>query len=70
MKNAIVIILLVAGIFLAYQGITTIQSSTADVEILGIDINASDEGGQTAGVLYLVLGVAAMAGSYFAWKKS
>lgn len=70
MKNAIVIILLVAGIFLAYQGIQTIQSSTADVEILGIDINASDEGGQTAGVLYLVLGVAAMAGSYFAWKKS
>lgn len=70
MKNAIVIILLVAGIFLAYQGINTIQSSTADVEVLGIDINASDESGQTAGVLYLLLGVAALVGSYFAWRKS
>ncbi len=70
MKNAIVIILLVAGLLLAYQGINTIQSSTADVEILGIDINASDEGGQTAGVLYLLLGIAALIGSYFAWKRS
>ncbi|PHN05059.1 DUF3185 family protein [Flavilitoribacter nigricans] len=70
MKNAIVIILLLAGIFLAYQGIQTIQSSTADVEILGIDINASDEGGQAAGIMYLVLGVAALIGSYFAWKKA
>lgn len=70
MKNAVVIILLVAGLLLAYQGINTIQSSTADVEILGIDINASDEGGQTAGVLYLLLGIAALTGSYFAWKRS
>ena len=69
MKNAIVVILLIAGIFLAYKGISTFQSSTADVEILGLEINASDEGGQTAGIMYLVLGVAALFGSYFAWKR-
>jgi hypothetical protein len=70
MKNAIVIILLIAGIFLAVKGIGTIQSSTADVDILGIEINANDESGQTAGLLYLGLGIAAMAGSFFVWKKS
>lgn len=69
MKNAIVIILLIAGIFLAFHGIQTIQSSSADVEILGLEIGASDKSGQTAGILYLVLGVAAMFGSYFAWKR-
>lgn len=70
MKNAIVIILLIAGIFLAVKGIETVQSSTADIEILGLEINANDESGQTAGVLYLGLGIAAMAGSFFVWKKS
>lgn len=69
MKNVIVVILLIAGIFLAVKGISTIQSSTADAEILGIEINASDESGQTAGILYLVLGIAAVAGSFLAWKK-
>ncbi|MCB0628506.1 MAG: hypothetical protein R2824_07420 [Saprospiraceae bacterium] len=70
MKNAIVIILVVAGLFLAVKGIQTIQSSTADVSILGIEINANDESGQTAGIMYLGLGIAALAGSFFVWKKS
>ena len=70
MKNVIVIILLIAGIFLAVKGINTLQSSTADVEILGLEINANDESGQTAGILYLVLGAAAFFGSYLTWKRS
>ena len=69
MKNVIVILLVIAGLFLAVKGINTIQSSTADVEILGLEINANDESGQTAGILYLILGAAALAGSYFAWKR-
>lgn len=70
MKNAIVIVLLIAGIFLAVKGINTIQSSTADINFLGIEINANDESGQTAGIMYLVLATAAFFGSYFTWKKS
>lgn len=69
MKKIIPAILLVAGILLAVKGIQTIQSATAGVEFLGLEINASDESGQTAGIMYLVLGAAALFGSYVSWKK-
>lgn len=69
MKMIIVVVLLIAGLFLAVKGIQIIQSSSADVEILGLEINANDEGGQATGIIYLLLGAAALAGSYFAWKR-
>lgn len=69
MNNLLVIILLVAGIVLAVMGINTLQASSADVEVLGLEINANDESGQMAGVVYLVLAAAALFGSYFMWKR-
>ncbi len=69
MKKIIPAILLIAGILLAVKGIQTIQSATAGVEFFGLEINASDESGQTAGIMYLVLGAAALFGSYVSWKK-
>ncbi len=69
MKNIIAIVLLAVGILLAIQGIQTFQESTASLKILGLKLNASDEGGQTAGIMYLVLGVLALLGSFFVWKK-
>ena len=50
-------ILLLVAAFLAYQGITTFQNSTASAEILGLEINASDQGGQMTGFIYLGLAV-------------
>ncbi|GJM31935.1 MAG: hypothetical protein DHS20C18_09360 [Saprospiraceae bacterium] len=69
MKNVIVIILLAVGVFLAIKGIETFQNSSADVEFLGIEISADDKSGQNAGIMYIVLGVIALVGSYFFWKK-
>lgn len=69
MKKIIPIILLLAGLALAVKGVDTIQSATTNVSFLGIDINASDESGQTAGIIYLLLGLAALFGSYVTWKK-
>jgi len=69
MKKIIPAILLIAGLLLAVKGIQTIQSATAGVKLLGLEINASDESGQTAGIMYLLLGVGALIGSYMTWKK-
>ncbi|PHI20096.1 hypothetical protein CEQ90_09075 [Lewinellaceae bacterium SD302] len=70
MKQIIPILLIVAGLGLGFMGINTFQDSTASASFLGIDINASDEGGQMAGILYLVLGaVALVAGAMMARKK-
>lgn len=69
MKKIIPIILLIAGLALAVKGVDTIQSSTTNVSFLGIDINASDESERTAGIMYLLLGLGALVGSYISWKK-
>lgn len=61
MKAILPIILVVAGLVFAYFAITTFQSSTADVSVLGIDINASDEGGQMTAAIYGVLAVVCLA---------
>lgn len=70
MKNIFVIILLLSGLSLAVYGINTIQSATADVSLLGLEINASDESSRNAGIMYLLLGAGALASSFFFWKKS
>ena len=69
MKKGITLVLLIAGILLTVKGIDTLQASTAQADILGIEISASDESGQAAGITYLLLGVAGLVASYFSWKK-
>lgn len=70
MKQIVPILLIVAGLGLGFMGINTFQDSTANASFLGININASDEGGQMTGILYLVLGaVALVAGAMMARKK-
>ena len=57
MKSIVSILLIVAGLFFAYLAISTFQASTASVSFLGIDLSASDEGGQTTAILYGVVAV-------------
>ena len=57
MKSILPIILAIAGIAFAYLAITTFQDSTASTKILGIELSASDEGGQTTAILYGVVSV-------------
>lgn len=61
-KNIIAILLIVGAIILGYLGITTYQESTASANILGIELSASDEGGQTTAYLYIGLAVILLIG--------
>jgi drug/metabolite transporter (DMT)-like permease len=70
MKKLFPILLMVAGLALALMGINTFQESTASVSFLGLDINASDESGQTTAILYLVLGGVSLVAGYLMYRKS
>lgn len=69
MKKVITLALLVIGVFLTIKGVETLQAATANAEFLGLEIQANDKSGQTAGLIYTLLGIAAFAASYFSWKK-
>ncbi|MEZ5042102.1 MAG: hypothetical protein R2828_19550 [Saprospiraceae bacterium] len=70
MKKMLVAILLIAGIGMAIMGINTFQESTANLNLLGLEISASDKSGQQSAMLYFGLALASLAGSYLVWKKS
>jgi len=62
MNKAVGIILIVVAIVLGYMGYNQVAESTASAEILGVEISASDEGGQTSGYIMIGLGVACLIG--------
>lgn len=70
MKKILPLVLIVAGIGLAVMGITTFQDSTADVSILGLDISASDEGGQQTAILYFVIAAVCLFGGFTMYRKA
>lgn len=70
MKQLLPLLLIVAGLVFGYLGISTFQDSTANASFLGININASDEGGQMTGILYLVLGVVALLAGVAMYRKN
>jgi hypothetical protein len=70
MKKILPLLLIVAGIGLAVMGITTYQESTASVSVLGLDISASDEGGQQTAILYFVVAAVCLFGGYSLYRKA
>lgn len=46
-------LLLILAIYLGYTGITMYQESTAAIEILGLEINASEADGKNTSFIYL-----------------
>jgi general stress protein CsbA len=63
------IILIAFSIYLGYVGINKISNNTAEVNLLGIKIDASNESGQTQGYLFVGLAVVLLIGGIFAVKK-
>jgi general stress protein CsbA len=63
------IVLIVFSIYIGYQGINKISNNTAEVNLLGIKIDASNESGQTKGYLFVGLAVVLFVGGIFAVKK-
>ena len=63
------IVLILFSIYIGYQGVNKITNNTAEVNLLGIKIDASNESGQTKGYLFVGLAVVLFAGGIFALKK-
>ena len=62
------IILIVISLGIGYVGINKVSASTNEVDILGIEIDASNESGQTQGYIYLAVAVLVFGGGIYALK--
>lgn len=69
LNKIIGIVLAVVALYLGYLGITKISDNTKEVEVLGLEINASDKSGKEKGYLYLGAAVILFAGSMYSLKK-
>lgn len=69
MKKVFALLLLVAGIVLLVLAVNTYQEASASIEVLGLELSAHEESGQQRAILYLIFGLAGLAGSYLVWKK-
>lgn len=63
------IALIAFSIYLGYIGVNKVSNSTNEINFLGIEINASNESGQTKGFIFLGLAVALFAGGVATLKK-
>ena len=62
MKNIIAGVLIVLAIGLGYMGINKLSSSSESVEILGLELTASDNDEKTTAYVYLGLAVISLVG--------
>ena len=69
MKNILVALLLLAGIALAAYGVHTYQESTAELNILGLELSARDKGGQQSAYMYMGLGALGIIAGLLLWRK-
>lgn len=62
MNKAIGIILIIVACALGYMGVNKVSNSESSVEIVGVELSATDEGGKTTGYIYLGLAFVALIG--------
>lgn len=62
------IVLIFLALMAGYVGLNKIADSTKEVNLLGIQINASDESGKQEGFLYLGTAIILFAGGIYAMK--
>lgn len=63
------IVLIALSIYIGYQGVNKITNNTAEINLLGMKIDASNESGQTKGYLFVGLAIVLFAGGIFTMKK-
>ena len=69
MKNIIGSLLIALALFLGYIGINKVSNSEESVEVIGIELSASDEDKKTTGFVYLGLAVVSLLGGISALGK-
>lgn len=70
MNKVIGVVLIIAGLALAYVGIKKVSQSTESVNFLGMKIEASDNSGKTEGYLFLGLGIVLFGGGIYTVSKA
>ncbi len=68
-SKIIAIVLIIAGIALAYIGINTIMANTESVNFLGLKFDVSNEDGKMKGFIYTGLAVVLFIGGIFTLNK-
>lgn len=63
------IILILAGLVLGYFGFNKLSESTESVEIIGINIEASDTSGKQQGYVFLGLAIVLFASGVYTLNK-
>lgn len=63
------IILILGSLYLGYLGINKVSNNSAKVEVLGLEIDASNDSGKEKGYMYIGLAVVLFAGGVFSLRK-
>jgi len=67
--NIIGVVLIVLGLYLGYIGINKISNNTNEVKFLGLEIDASNDKGQTQGVVFVVVAAMMIGGGAVMMKR-
>lgn len=68
-RNIAAIIFIVFGLYIGYIGINKLANNTNEIKFLGIEIDASNEKGQTKGVFFIVLAAMMIGGGAAPMRK-
>ncbi len=62
-------VLIVGALYIGYVGINKIANNSKEVEVLGLEIDASNESGKEQGFLYIGLAVVLFGGGIYSLNK-
>ena len=69
-SKVIGIVLIIVSLAIGYIGMNKIADNTAEINLLGLKIDASNESGKQQGYIYLGVAIALLAGGFFTMNKS
>ncbi|MGA9637604.1 hypothetical protein [Flavobacterium sp.] len=64
------IVLIILSLGIGYTGINKVSNNTAEVNVLGLEIDASNESGKQQGYIYLGLAAVLFVGGIFTMNKA
>ena len=62
-------VLILGAIYIGYLGINKVSNNSKEVEVLGLEIDASNESGKEQGFLYIGLAVVLLGGGIYSLNK-
>jgi hypothetical protein len=62
-------VLILASLYIGYLGINKVSNSSAKVEVIGIEIDASNDSGKEQGFIYIGLAVVLFGGGIYSLNK-